>query len=255
MIFYFSGTGNSLWIAKQVCEVFQEKLLSISDELNQKKELTYSLHDEEKVFFIFPVHSWGPAVPVMRFLKRMQFENYHNQPIYMIATCGDECGYTNDIFRVALSKQNLSLTAAYSVIMPNNYILMKGFDVDSKELEEKKLREASYSLGEIVATIQDNNKSSIYHKGKLAYLKSYLIYPLFRKFTIGKNHFYAKENCTSCGLCIRICPTQTIEMKGVKPFWSKTCVQCTACIHRCPVNAIEYGKISVKKGRYRHPDL
>ena len=255
MVFYFSGTGNSLWVAKQICEAFHEKLLSISDELNQEKELIYSLRDEETIFFVFPVHSWGPAVPVMRFMERLKLENYHGQSIYMISTCGDECGHTVDIFHAALLKRNISLTAGYSVIMPNNYVLLPGFDVDSKELENKKLRDSSYFIEEIIATIRENKGIGIYHKGRLAYLKSYLIYPLFRKFAGGKNYFYAKENCTSCNLCVRVCPTQTITMKNEKPVWSNTCVQCTACIHRCPVNAIEYGKISLKKGRYRHPEI
>lgn len=250
MLFYFSGTGNSLWIAQQTSEAFDENLISISDELNQEKELSYSLQNDEKIFFVFPVHSWGPAELVMRFVERLKFDNYHGQPIYMICTCGDECGYTRDIFHTALLKRNLSLSAGYSVIMPNNYILMKGFDVDTKEVEQQKLHDAPFSLQQIIKAIQENSGENLYRKGKSAWLKSYVIYPLFRKFAIGKNKFYAKENCTSCNLCVRICPTRTITMKDKRPVWNDTCVQCTACIHRCPVRAIEYGKISEKKGRY-----
>ncbi|MBR2497846.1 MAG: EFR1 family ferrodoxin, partial [Parabacteroides sp.] len=55
--------------------------------------------------------------------------------------------------------------------------------------------------------------------------------------------------------CERICPTRTISMREGKPVWADTCVQCVACIHRCPVRAIEYGKETIKKGRYHHPEI
>lgn len=57
------------------------------------------------------------------------------------------------------------------------------------------------------------------------------------------------------GHCEQICPTQTIRLQNGKPEWANTCIQCCACIHRCPVQAIEYGKITLRKGRYHHPDI
>ena len=137
--------------------------------------------------------------------------------------------------------------------MPNNYILLPGFDTDSKELEQKKLNQAPLQLQNIVENIRSHSTTKIYKRGTLPFLKSRIIYPLFRKFALGKNSFYAKDNCTSCGLCEKICPTKTIYMKDEKPYWKDTCVQCVACIHKCPVGAIEYGKITIKKGRYFHP--
>lgn len=255
MIFYFSGTGNSFWVAKELGKIFNERLLSIADELNYKKgDYTYSLEEGEKVFFVFPVHSWGPAVLVWRFLKKINFLNYKNQPIYAICVCGDNCGYTTRIIDKLLRKKSLKLTKGYSIQMPNNYILMKGFGVDPKEVEERKLNNAPQLVNEIARNIRENSSEEIYEQGKSSFLKSYIVYPLFRKFAIGRNSFYAKDNCISCGLCVDICPTKTITLIDDKPKWNKTCVQCTACIHRCPVQAIEYGKVSVGQGRYHHPE-
>ena len=83
-----------------------------------------------------------------------------------------------------------------------------------------------------------------------------MVYPLFTHFAIGSNRFYATDTCISCGICAKVCPTGTISLSGDgKPEWADTCVQCVACIHRCPVRAIEYGTISLKKGRYHHPEF
>lgn len=257
MIFYFSGTGNSLWVAGALREAFGESLISMADELAKGDgELEYTLGEKEKVFFVYPVHSWGPAVPVMRFVQRLRLLNYDGQSIHSVCTCGDECGYTTEILRKELENRGLRLTSSYSVIMPNNYILMPGFTVDSKAVEQQKLQDAPGRMEKIVESVRRHSGESFYHTGSLPFLKSRMIYPLFNRYALGKNSFYATDECIACGLCERICPTKSIsESKTGKPRWAKTCVQCVACIHRCPVRAIEYGKQTQKKGRYYHPEI
>lgn len=258
MIFYFSGTGNSLWVAKQLSEVFKGKLVPIAEELKKPGSFSYQLSEEEKVFFVFPVHSWGPPVLISKFIEKLIFHNYNSQSVYLVCTCGDDCGYTNNIIKSLLKRKSIQLTASYSLIMPNNYILMRGFGVDSKEIETKKLSEAPKYLNEIIKMIQYNkgSKTEIYKKGGFPWVKSRIIYPLFSKFAIGSNSFYVTDKCIKCGLCVKICPTNTITLdKKNLPQWNKACVQCTACIHRCPVRAIEYGGITENIGRYVHPEL
>ena len=255
MIFYFSGTGNSRWVANALGIALGEPVVSIAEELKTgKKEFVCPLREDEKVLCVYPVHSWGPAVPGSRFVCGLKLTGYDKQPVYSISTCGDECGYTDDIMRKVMKKKGLILTDSYSVIMPNNYILLPGFDVDSKEVEQEKLKDAPSAVDTIVAAIREGKNVNLYKKGSLPGLKSYWIYPLFTNFAIGKNSFRVTDDCISCGLCERVCPTGTITLTGGRPVWSDTCVQCVACIHRCPVRAIEYGKITLKKGRYHHPD-
>ncbi len=257
MIFYITGTGNSRWVAEALGTAFDEPLVSIADALNEgKDENTYPLGEREKVFFVFPVHSWGPAVLVPRFISRLTLPGYKGQEVYFVCTCGDDCGYTDRIMRSTLARRGITLTGGFSIQMPNNYILMPGFDVDSKEVETEKLKKAPERVDEIVEAIRLKKSPSLYYAGSVPLLKSYIVYPLFTHFAIGGNRFYVTDTCISCGLCAKVCPTGTISLSGDgKPEWADTCVQCVACIHRCPVRAIEYGKISLKKGRYHHPEF
>lgn len=256
MVFYFTGTGNSLWVAKVLSEALGEPLVSIANELHkEEKEFVYPVRPDETVFFVYPVHSWGPAVPVARFISRLTLNEYVGQPVYSVSTCGDECGYTDRMIGKALGKRGVSLTAAYSVIMPNNYILLPGFDIDNKEVEAQKLQEAPARVTEIIEAIREHRQDALYQTGSMPGLKSYWIYPLFTHLAIGSNSFRVTYACISCGLCERICPTGTITLKEGRPVWADTCVQCVACIHRCPVRAIEYGKGTERKGRYRHPEI
>jgi ferredoxin len=257
MIFYFSGTGNSLWVAKQLAEVYNEKLVSISDELRlPNNNFSYSVSANETVFFVFPVHSWGTDCLTFRFLEKIRLVNYQKQAVFMICTCGGNCGYTAKIVKRLLGKKSIALTNHYSIQMPNNYMLLKGFDADSPEAARQKLADAPQKLQQIIDDIPAGKRKDLYARGKMfSFLKSYVIYPLFRKYGVKYNFFYAKNSCISCGLCMDICPTKTIFLQDETPKWNKdTCVQCTACINRCPERAIEYGKISQTKGRYYHPD-
>lgn len=257
MVFYFTGTGNSLWVAKALSRAFDEPLVSIADELKKGlREYAYTLKEKEHLFFVYPVHSWGPAVMVLDFIKRLKLDEYTAQPVYSVSTCGDECGYTSEILKSALLERGLVLTGSHSLIMPNNYVLMQGFNVDSKAVEEEKLREAPDRMNDIVEAIRLQSAANVYHTGSFPFVKSRIIYPLFSRYAIGKNSFYATSDCIACGLCERVCPTGTISQSDTgKPRWGDTCVQCVACIHRCPVRAIEYGKQTQKKGRYYHPEI
>lgn len=258
MIFYFSGTGNSLWIAKQLGEVFKEKLISVDKELNSPLDsIYYEIHPEEKIFFIFPVHSWGPAILISRFIKKIHFNNYMQQPVYAVCSCGDECGYTNKMMDQLLKDRGIILTDCFSITMPNNYILMKGFGIDSPDVTRQKLYSAPLQLEKIIESIRNGKKEKdLYKKGRFAGIKSRIIYPLFSKYAIRKNSFYVTQDCIQCGLCVQICPTKTISMeKDSRPLWNNNCIQCTACIHRCPTKAIQYGKITLNQGRYSHPEL
>lgn len=178
MIFYFTGTGNSRWVAEALGTAFDEPLVSIADALNEgKDENVYPLREREKVFFVFPVHSWGPAVLVSRFISRLILSGYKGQEVYFVCTCGDDCGYTDRIMRSTLARRGITLTGGFSIQMPNNYILMPGFDVDSKEVETEKLKKAPERVDEIVEAIRQKKNPSLYCAGSAPLLKSYMVYP------------------------------------------------------------------------------
>ncbi|MCD7931236.1 MAG: EFR1 family ferrodoxin [Tannerellaceae bacterium] len=255
MIFYFTGTGNSAWVATRLAESLPDERFSISELLHEKREqYAFPLKEEEKVIVVFPVHSWGPPSFVLSFIKQLSFTNYTSQPVYAVCTCGDDCGYTKQLFAAAVAKQGWYFRDCYSVTMPNNYILFPGFDVDTKEAEKEKLQNALPTVQLITGAIRTGTSADMYHQGTVPFLKSRVIHPLFNKYVVGKNSFYATGKCISCGLCKNVCPTGTISMQEGLPQWNDTCIQCLACIHRCPQRAIEYGKRTLRKGRYQHPD-
>jgi MinD superfamily P-loop ATPase len=73
-------------------------------------------------------------------------------------------------------------------------------------------------------------------------------------FVLQNKLFYATDDCTSCGLCEKLCNTGNIIVDK-KPSWGSNCTGCLACIHCCPQRAVQYGKSTIKKGRYKNPNV
>lgn len=266
MIFYFTGTGNSLYAANHIAESLGDRVFSIAKLMDLRRDVyRYELGENELLGFIFPVYAWGPPQMVLDFIKRLEVTGTGvgtgkagdtGKPyVFSLCTCGDEEGKTSKIMRKALAKRGFDLDGAFSLRMPNNYVV--GFDVDSKELEAEKLKSAELLLTEIGKTISKRQKNiDLTIPGRFPAVKTALINPMFNRFAINTKHFYADDSCTHCGICEKICPVHTIKVTDAeKPVWGKACTQCLGCINRCPVHAIQMGKGTARKGRYCHPDL
>ncbi len=251
MIFYFTGTGNSLYLASCLAKTQGEKLISIAKEFDKKNNVfEYELHENEMVGFVYPVYAWAPPQMVLDFAKKIKFRGAKPY-VFSLATCGDEEGKTTEILEKVLLQSGITLDSAFTVRMPNNYII--GFDVDSEAVEKKTLAAAEKSLEEIDLVLSARKKDKkMLLPGKHAALKSSIVNFGFNHFALNSKKFYADEKCTACRLCEKICPVHNISF-GEKPIWGETCTMCLACINRCPAKAIQYGKSTAKKGRYYHP--
>ncbi|MDD4141232.1 MAG: EFR1 family ferrodoxin [Bacteroidales bacterium] len=251
MIFYFTGTGNSKWIAELLSQKLDERLVSINELLKSEiPSYDFDVKEGERIVLVFPVYSWGLPTPIRLFIERLKLTGATEKEVYAVATCGDNAGLMDKMLKKKLEENNLHLASCHTVQMPNCYIVIPGFDVDRDEVADDKIAHAEARVDLIVKAILENRQDkTLYSKGSLPWIKSRLIYPSFIKYTY-KTKFYATEACNHCGLCAKLCPMNNITIKDGSPAWSEKCVQCLACINRCPQRAIEYGKITPKKGRY-----
>ena len=254
MIFYFSGTGNSKWIANQLSNELHEDLVFIP-EACKNENYVFSLRAEEKIGFVFPIYSWAPPEIVLRFIHRLTLEGYQHQYLYFVCSCGDDTGLTQDVFEKALARKGWECNAGLSVIMPNSYVLFPGFDVDSKEVEKRKLVEAVPVVSGIVKRLQEKERVFVCNEGSIPFIKTKIINPLFNKYQMSPKCFHATDACVGCKRCEKSCPVGNVSMESGKPVWGMDCTSCLACYHVCPQQAVQYGKRTRNKGQYYNPTI
>lgn len=252
MIFYFSGTGNSKHIAERMAELTGQQTKNVADyyyDIKDGKDINIEVPESEILGFVCPVHSWGLAKTMRRFLKKARF-SYKGSRVFGICVCGDNCGKAREQYQELLAKSGIKFNFVCSVQMPNTYIVMKGFGTDSEELTQNKLQSAEKDLPLIADAILNGKTFDRYVAGTKPFLKGRIIYPLFMWLTMGDKKFSANASCIGCGLCEKNCPEHNIQLKNNRPEWLGHCVKCLSCIHRCPKQAIQYGDITQEMGRY-----
>lgn len=256
MIFYFSSAGNSKWAAESVSAKTGERLIYIPDAID-RNAFEYNLAPMERLGFIFPVHGWRPSIIVRRFVSKLIIKGLDssNTYSYMLATAGDSIGRTVEIFRKDLRARGISLDSAFTLLMPESYLGLQGFKLDTPEKEGQKLAKAEKDLNEYIADILDRRRGVVKTvKGPAPWFYSGIVGSIFLHQIISDRKFKVNPDlCIKCGLCANICPVHNIDgASGKLPIWKHNglCLSCFSCYHHCPKNAISYGKTTSGKGQY-----
>lgn len=243
MIYYFSGTGNSLTVARR-----------LADLLGEQMEAMTSANDvaDKQIGLVFPVYAWGLPRAVEDFIaQRLTLPSAPDAYTYIVMTCGDDMGYADRVAGKLLLQAGRRLDAAFSVMMPNTYVCLPGFDVDAEQLAARKLSQTMEKLPEIANIIRYRQSATDVWRGPMPWLKTYVIRPLFDRLLITDRYFHTEGTlCTSCGKCLRACPMGNMQ-KGEdgRPGWKGRCTGCLACYHACPAHAIRFGRMTDGKGQ------
>ena len=252
MIFYFSGTGNSKYVAQKMAQNLNEKLVSISDCL-KKQEFSFTIDNNEQVGFVFPTYFYGVPSIIADFVGKLEFKNYSAQYVYTITTCGSGSGDLLHQLGKLLFARGIKLNGGAEVLLPDNYILL--FNLLTKEEAQKDMFiEADRHIDTLINQIRDKGLPPV-KSGIWKFLQTKSSYPIY-EYGRKTKHFYASDACNGCQLCERICPVSIITMDNGKPKWTEErCVQCLACLHHCPRKAIQHKKRTEERGRYINPNV
>lgn len=252
MIICFSGTGNSLYVATQLGKhLSDEQIIRLQGDILIDPSTCQLTSTSNQIIWIFPTYSWGVPPVVERFIKEVDITNGSKCEHHMVTTCGDDIGCLDSIWRKLIANRSWRTGNAYSIIMPNTYVLMKGFDVDTTEVAKRKIDEAPRAIAEIAERIANGVCGDILVRGSWPWFKTHIIHPYFKRFCMSPKHFRSNGRCIGCGRCAKECPMSNITMKPTgQPLWHSRCALCLRCYHICPVDAVTYGKTTNGKGQY-----
>lgn len=250
MIIVFSGTGNSLAVARKLREHIGGELVELEgDLLTTPPCRTLEIPAGEVLVWVFPIYSWGMPPVVADFIRRSKIKGAHGINHFMVCTCGDDIGYADNQWRKLIGRRGWNPRGAFSVQMPNTYVLMKGFDVDSPELAASKAAAMPARVASVADAIARGFAESDVVRGSSAWLKSAVVYPFFKRFCMSPLPFHCTGNCTGCGVCAAGCPTGNISIVDSRLQWGRKCALCLRCYHACPSHAVAYGKETDGKGQ------
>lgn len=247
-MFYFTGTGNTLHVAKKICEIRGNTELI---EINNKNCKGFTIEDADRIGFALPVYLFGSPIIVDEFIENLIINNH--KYLYVVFTHGGAPYSAVKNFSKKLKKGGFVLNAGYEVNSPNNYI-----EENNPPNEEEALniiKKADLELSEIAISIE--NKTTVYpNKPLWQTLLGSLLQKTFTSYVKkAPKKFKVTDQCNNCSICVSLCPRETIEIgKNNQPIWSGSkCEMCMACINLCPQKAIEIQDKTIGRTRYKNP--
>ena len=236
-IFYFTGTGNSLAIAKSI----GGSLISIpqvvdSDNLNYKDDV---------IGIVFPIYSLREPKMVRRFLDIARLEADY---IFAIGTYGNMPGAAMSNLQKRAVSKGRGFNYTNHILMVDNFLPIFEMGKQIEKLPKKKVKD---NTAKIVSDIKNRKQMNV--RGGLASRA-------VTKFVAANNPNgeYAKKyivnnQCDKCGICPKVCPSKNITISDNITFHDR-CEMCFACLHLCPKNAIHLKNERSEK-RWRNPEV
>ncbi len=246
MVLYFSATGNTEYVAKEIARLTDDTCLNL---LTKIQNSDYSeIHSEKPFVICSPIYVCELPVFMLKFLKKVKLTG--SREIYFILSSGGYSGHADHQAKVLSRKIKMIYKGSADVQMPRNYIASDIYPMLSAEEISEYLSRARVKIPETAEIIKAGGTLTKRHVYIFEALSIILVAGPWRKFILTAKAFYAKDSCIGCGKCAKLCPLNNIKIEDKKPVWGKKCTHCMACIANCPKESIEYGKITVGKERY-----
>ncbi len=231
IIYYFSGTGNSLRTARLIADKLGgARLVSMRNDPQ-----AVSGAEAQVIGFVCPVYEWDVPEPVEEFVRRLAVNP--SAYTFMVATyiaVHGRCFETVDaLLREKGSRLHYgralrcvaSQCIAYEPFPPARLMV---------PLAEKKTKK----IGRELSTGKLRKYPAMSPVSKRLYARMMLPFlNIQREYDKG---FYASDACTGCETCRRVCPCNNITFSQKRPLWNHACVGCNACVVYCPTKAIQF---------------
>ncbi|MDR2943776.1 MAG: EFR1 family ferrodoxin [Methanosarcinales archaeon] len=248
-IYYFSGTGNSLWIARKIqASLPDAEVISITKDLlaDLAAQDPKSVQNFETIGLVFPVYMFKPPHIVLEFLQKMPNADY----IYSVATCGTGPGKSLTAVKNTLLRFGKTLSAGYIIPLVSNFIVLPKTKSDSAI--EKSFKNAEPKTQFIAQNVQnrviwlDKEMPGLIVKP----ISWFLFNPAYRQIPKSDKRFSISGKCNNCGTCRDVCPVRNIKLTPSKPVFLHGCEMCFSCLSWCPQKAINWTPLTKNKKRY-----
>jgi len=286
MLFYFSGTGNSLKSALTIARKLEgaadseTRIVCMGPEIGSEPDvkaetdgspgegikaeagvtaevdgaspasMACGIEPCDTIGFIFPCHFGGAPKHVLDFVRALDLTGQDSAYRYAVVTYGAISSFTIEQLNAVITEKGYPLDYGATVKAFSNYVVL--YKMNTKLSEKTALLKSGL---ELVA-------SDILRRHRVAFKRPNAFLGLYNKIVSSDvhntdRHFAAGDACAACGQCAKVCPVGNITIEGdpPRPRWHHRCTQCLACLQLCPHEAIDYGTKTRGRGRYKHPEV
>ncbi len=251
ILYYFTGTGNSLAVARALAARLPDTELSPIP-MHLLKGEKVQVPPDANAGIIFPLYAMGLPNLVVSFFKILDLSKAGY--VFSIVTEGGTSGFPAGQFRDLAESAGHELDAAWWIQMPDNYIPLSAPPAKDRQ---KNIREDALRKVAVIADAVKERRSrpmDLTLSGKI--LRMILYKGFIRRISAFDKKFVVSTNCNGCMVCVSVCPVNNIrELPKGKKEWLHHCEGCLACLQFCPVEAISCGGKSEDRPRYHHPNV
>ena len=247
LVFYFTATGNSLFVAKQLSDA----PLSIPQEL-KKKELVY---EADEIGFVFPDYAAAAPVIVQEFIAKGTFKSPY---IFSVITFGNASVNVAEWWDEYAKGKGVVNNYIQPILMVDNYLPV--FDMNQQMAIDKHVDE---NLAKILKDI-GAHKNAIAPSEMGMFNKDMLKQMQDQHFSMTAERLLElkPDRCVECMTCEKVCPHKNFRLGNNGLEFSGKCEYCLACVHACPQKALTlksnwpgYPGERNPEARYRHPEI
>lgn len=241
IIFYFTATGNSLFVAKQ----FSDSPLSIPQEL-KKSDLSYTA---DEIGFVFPDYAASAPLIVREFLTKAKFNAKY---MFSVITFGNASVNVEEWWNEFSQKNGVKFNYINSILMVDNYLPV--FDMNQQKALDKHTDE---NLAKIIKEVSAH--TSFVKAADMGWFSKPMLEQMqTQHFSMTSDRLLTlnQDKCVQCMTCANVCPHANFKMKDGKVSHEGKCEYCLACIHACPQKALTLtaGERN-PNARYRNPNI
>jgi ferredoxin len=251
-IYYFSGTGNSLWSAKKIAQTAGDNfelynIGAVEQAAVNEKEI---IIQADAVVIVFPSYAFGLPLIVRRFVKKAVFKTPY---IASFVTFGSTPGGTMGELRRLLKKKGKIKLFFGNIPSVENYLAI--FRLPKPEKIQRRLGMQEKATEEAARAIIERKENRVCtirpFSSFISWLFSFAPSWGYKRYRVKTG----QGGCNGCGICEKICPAGAINMENGRPVFTNKCEHCQGCVDMCPLRAIQFGRVKFGSPGWRHPGV